>query len=265
MSACRAGSPTGTMRVLPPLPSTRSSSPSKATDVDVELDELLGAQPAAVGDLEQRAVAQLERRSGGNPVEQRRELVGRAARAAGAAACAGDATSSAGFCSTTPCSRRARKQARSGGELARDGAGGGAVLRERRGVAAQLAGPASAGDRARRRRPDGELRAGRSGRRGGCGPRAPRRSEVVVEQAQRAGASRSETVGVVSSPAMAIFFIDTATGQVTTRNQLVETGVAPADGDPPRPWLPDQGDGRRDDALVRGDAAAGEGASSSAR
>ena len=35
---------------------------------------------------------------------------------------------------------------------------------------------------------------------------------------------------------MAIFFIDTTTGQVTTRGRLVETGVAPVDGDPPAPW-----------------------------
>jgi hypothetical protein len=35
---------------------------------------------------------------------------------------------------------------------------------------------------------------------------------------------------------MAIFFIDTATGQVTTRGRLVETGVMSANDDPPAPW-----------------------------
>ncbi|HEY5144306.1 MAG TPA: hypothetical protein VII98_12475 [Solirubrobacteraceae bacterium] len=36
---------------------------------------------------------------------------------------------------------------------------------------------------------------------------------------------------------MALFFIDTATGQVATRRQLVEAGACTPDGDPPAPWL----------------------------
>ena len=40
---------------------------------------------------------------------------------------------------------------------------------------------------------------------------------------------------------MGVFFIDTSRGQVATRRQLVEAGVAGADGIPPRPWLRIQG------------------------
>jgi hypothetical protein len=42
---------------------------------------------------------------------------------------------------------------------------------------------------------------------------------------------------------MAAFFVDTATGQVATRRQLVEAGVAQPDATPPRPWHPVQGTG----------------------
>jgi hypothetical protein len=42
---------------------------------------------------------------------------------------------------------------------------------------------------------------------------------------------------------MGLFFIDTATGQVATQHQLVEAGVAPEDGIPPRPWFRIQGTG----------------------
>jgi hypothetical protein len=42
---------------------------------------------------------------------------------------------------------------------------------------------------------------------------------------------------------MAVFFIDTATGQVATQRQLVAAGVAPEDAPPPRPWLRVQGTG----------------------
>jgi hypothetical protein len=43
---------------------------------------------------------------------------------------------------------------------------------------------------------------------------------------------------------MAVFVIDTATGQVATRRQLVEAGVvAPDDPGVPRPWLVIQGPG----------------------
>ncbi|MCW3015242.1 MAG: hypothetical protein JWO02_2334 [Solirubrobacterales bacterium] len=42
---------------------------------------------------------------------------------------------------------------------------------------------------------------------------------------------------------MALFFIDTATGQVATQHQLVAAGIAPQDGVPPRPWFRIQGTG----------------------
>jgi hypothetical protein len=37
------------------------------------------------------------------------------------------------------------------------------------------------------------------------------------------------------------FFIDTATGQVSTGRQLIEAGVASEEAPPPRPWLRIQG------------------------
>jgi len=42
---------------------------------------------------------------------------------------------------------------------------------------------------------------------------------------------------------MAVFFIDTATGQVATQRQLIEVGIASHDEPPPRPWLRIQGTG----------------------
>ncbi len=39
---------------------------------------------------------------------------------------------------------------------------------------------------------------------------------------------------------MAIFFIDTNTGQIATRKQLIEAGLA-SDAEPARPWLRIQG------------------------
>jgi hypothetical protein len=38
-----------------------------------------------------------------------------------------------------------------------------------------------------------------------------------------------------------LFFIDTATGQVATQRQLIESGVTDRDGLPPRPWHRIQG------------------------
>jgi hypothetical protein len=40
---------------------------------------------------------------------------------------------------------------------------------------------------------------------------------------------------------VAVFFIDTDTGQVATHRQLVEAEISPSDGDPPRPWHRIQG------------------------
>jgi hypothetical protein len=42
---------------------------------------------------------------------------------------------------------------------------------------------------------------------------------------------------------VAVFFIDTSTGQVATQRQLVEAGIAEADKPPPRPWHRIQGTG----------------------
>jgi len=40
---------------------------------------------------------------------------------------------------------------------------------------------------------------------------------------------------------VAVFFIDTGTGQVATRRQLIEAGLASEIEAPPRPWLRIQG------------------------
>jgi len=40
---------------------------------------------------------------------------------------------------------------------------------------------------------------------------------------------------------MAVFFIDTSSGRVATKRQLIEAGVASAVAEPPRPWLRIQG------------------------
>jgi hypothetical protein len=42
---------------------------------------------------------------------------------------------------------------------------------------------------------------------------------------------------------VAVFFIDTSTGQVATQRQLVEAGLAEPDQLPPRPWHRIQGTG----------------------
>ena len=42
---------------------------------------------------------------------------------------------------------------------------------------------------------------------------------------------------------MGLFFIDTSSGQVATQHQLIDAGIAPASGLPPRPWLRIQGTG----------------------
>jgi hypothetical protein len=38
-----------------------------------------------------------------------------------------------------------------------------------------------------------------------------------------------------------VFFIDTSDGQVATKRQLIEAGIASDRADPPRPWLRIQG------------------------
>ena len=72
-SAC---SPAGTIRVLPPLPSTRTDSESKSTDSRSSETSSSARSPERVRELEQRAVAQLQRRCRRDPVKQRRDLVG---------------------------------------------------------------------------------------------------------------------------------------------------------------------------------------------
>jgi hypothetical protein len=42
---------------------------------------------------------------------------------------------------------------------------------------------------------------------------------------------------------VALFFIDTGTGQVATQRQLIDAGIANETDPPPRPWLRIQGTG----------------------
>ncbi len=94
-----------------------------AVVVDVgaaQRDELLGAQPARVGELEHRAVAQLQRprrRSQGSPSSSARRPRARSARAADAQPRRGVETRSAGFWAIRPCSRWLANSARSAASL----------------------------------------------------------------------------------------------------------------------------------------------------
>src|SRR5206468_5833999 len=65
-------------------------------------------------------------------------------------------------------------------------------------------------------------------------PIFPRRRRSESKSA-RAWLQRSVIRGLSSTP-VGLFFIDTATGQVATQRQLIESGVADRDGLPPRPW-----------------------------
>ena len=42
---------------------------------------------------------------------------------------------------------------------------------------------------------------------------------------------------------MALFFIDTSSGTIATQHQLIDAGIADADGTAPRPWHRIQGTG----------------------
>ena len=83
----------------------------------VQVDQLLGPQPAAVGDLEQRAVAQLQRRGGGDPVQQLATRRRPSACAAGGSGSFGEASRSAGLARSSPCSTSTRKNARADASL----------------------------------------------------------------------------------------------------------------------------------------------------
>ena len=49
--------------------------------------------------------------------------------------------------------------------------------------------------------------------------------------------------GPLACGCVAVFFIDTSTGQVATQRQLVEAGIAQPDQPPALPWLRIQGTG----------------------
>ena len=122
----------------------------------VEVDELLGAQAARVGHLEQRPVAQLERRRGRDPVQQRGELVGaqhggQRARALGR----GDQVDRV-LGHVAVLAQRAVEGAQRR-ELARDGGGDGVAPGQHGGVAAQVLGADLARRDALGRAPQREL------------------------------------------------------------------------------------------------------------
>jgi hypothetical protein len=50
-----------------------------------------------------------------------------------------------------------------------------------------------------------------------------------------------ESPPIASRRRVARFFIDTETGRVATQRQLIDAGIAPSDGLPPRPWHRIQG------------------------
>ena len=59
---------------------------------------------------------------------------------------------------------------------------------------------------------------------------------------KRRSAARQAAEGCgLSSGAVAVFFIDTDTGQIATRLHLIVSGVPPAATPPPRPWHRIQG------------------------
>ena len=112
-SAC---SPTGTSRVLPPLPSTRTVSASKSTAPTSRLTSSSARRPGGVGELEQRAVALLERRRAGmrsssistsSRLSTRGSVFGRL----------GAVTRSAGFCASRPSCVCTRNSARTAASL----------------------------------------------------------------------------------------------------------------------------------------------------
>ena len=74
-TARQRGLAAGTTRVLPPLPSTRTSSASKSSDSMSSETSSSERRPAGVGQLEQRPVAQLQRRGRRDAVEQARDLL----------------------------------------------------------------------------------------------------------------------------------------------------------------------------------------------
>ena len=245
----------GTMRVFEPLPSTRTSSASKSTEPTSRLTSSSARRPAGVGELEQRAVAQLERRRGRDAVQQRGDLVG-AQHARQLRGRLGAGTSSAGFCATTPCSRSVAEKRAQRGELARDG--GRDVAPARR--AARRSGAAPRGRPPRARRP-GPCTTARTGR-----GRARRRARVLAAIPRRrrsasnsASASRQAGLGCgLSSGAWACSSStpppvrSPPSASSSRRASRRRTAAAAAVAAHP-------GHGRRVDHVVRGPAQAGAG------
>ena len=136
-SARHACSPTGTTRSLPPLPCTRSSSASKSASPRSRLVSSSGAQPGRVGQLEDRAVAQLERRRGRDRVEQRADLLLLEHARAGTGRASGVATRSAGLAAISSAVDEVAVERPHRRELPRDRRLRGAALGEHAGEHAQ--------------------------------------------------------------------------------------------------------------------------------
>ena len=208
-----AGSPTGHDARLPALALDAHLLAVEVHDADVEVHELLGAQAAGVGELEHRAVAQLERRRGGDAVEQRGDLAGvqharQVRRRFGAAAAR---PGSARPRRARAACRRARAATAS---LRATVVGAVAARGQLGGVAAQRRGVDVVAARARAPSPSARTGRRRPRRRGACAPR--RRGGAGRHRAGAARAPGSALGARVSSAPMAAFFIDTSTGQVAT-------------------------------------------------
>ena len=231
---------------------------------DVEVDELLRAQAARVGELEQRAVALLERRRGRDPVEQRGDVGGleRARQALGQLR-RGEQLGGVGLHQAVLDEHaEARAQRRRACATTVRGASPRSAICG--GVAAQPRVVDVGGRERRSGPPSGRAPRRRCGRRARVPLGRAAAAQVLVEQRERV-APGARAASPLPFGAMASFFIDTDTGQVATLRQLVEAGVADADRAAAAAVAPDPGHARRHDHVVRGACASGSAASSSAR
>ena len=238
-------------------PCPRRAPPRRRTStlVDVEVDELLGAQPAGVGDLEQGAVAQLQRRRGRDAVQQRGELRGRQhARELRRALGRRDEVGRVRGDLAVLAQRRGRARA-APPACAPSSPGAAPAL----GQAPRRSGAARAGSR---RPASSSLRVAHAANWRGVDPvraaRALRHARGAAGR-RRAGAGRAARTRLGCDVRVAVVLHRHGSRQVATLRQLLEAGVADEVYGPPRPWLRIQGPSDAIDHVVRGAAQAGAG------
>ena len=192
-----AGSPIGTIRVFDPLPVTRSVSASKSGSPAVEADDLLGPQPARVGELEHGAVADLERRRApGCGRAGPADLIGREhPRQRGVALRARQQLG--GVLGPPRPPHEMVVEAPHRGELAADARLGEATLGQGGGVTAQVAVAQLTRRPASARRPEASSR-DRSRRRAGRRRRRAAALELATEALQRLGPGRARLHDLVA-------------------------------------------------------------------